>query len=108
MKTTPASEATKAKWREIISAWRESGQTAAAFGRQFGCHPKTLQWWASRLGADKPEELKTEFVELIPRSGVVARQSTIVVEVGTARIRVDSGFDPKLLAAVLAALGGAR
>lgn len=97
---------TEATWRERVAAWRASGETAERFARGRGFAPTTLRWWASRLG---PEAAPPGFVRLVPRAPAAPRAAAVVVEVGAARIGVSAGFDPALLAQVVAALaGGAR
>jgi len=66
-----------------------------------------LRWWSSRLGRD--EEIR--LVPLVSRPAATldggtlsARPSTVVVEVGGARLHVVRGFDPALLADVVRAL----
>ena len=94
-------ETTEQRWRERVRAWRESGLTADEFvaGRDFAAG--TLRWWSSRLGpAETPR-----FVRVVPRTAAqsaVARDLTI--EIGAARIRVGTDFDPALLARVVRAL----
>lgn len=91
-------------WRSRLLAWQRSGQTAEAFCADKPYAASTLRWWSSRLRhAPGPA-----FIELRPRAEVVptAPVAEIVVEVGTARVRVSPGFDPALLAAVVTAIGG--
>jgi hypothetical protein len=99
----PTPETTEQRWRERVRAWRESGLTADEFvsGRDFAAG--TLRWWSSRLGpVDAPR-----FVRVVPRSADVSpapRAADLTIEIGAARIRVGSDFDPALLARVVRAL----
>jgi len=45
----------KARWsaddaREVLSAWRASGERLGAFARVHGLNPQRLYWWRERLG----------------------------------------------------------
>jgi hypothetical protein len=70
-------------------------------GRDFAAG--TLRWWSSRLGpVDAPR-----FVRVLPRSAGVSTApcaTDLTIEIGAARIRVGSNFDPALLARVVRAL----
>ena len=91
-------------WAKRVEAWRASGETADVFAQGKGYEGSTLRWWSSRLGrAEQPR-----FLRLVPKGGGVQVDAAVVVEVGHARIRVKEGFDTKLLAEVVAALGGDR
>jgi hypothetical protein len=100
MKT--ATEATEAVWRERVTAWRASGETAAQFARGRGYSPKTLTWYASRLR----QTATPGFVRLVPRPAA-ATAPTVVLDVDGVQIRVAPGFDAALLGQVVAALRGA-
>lgn len=97
-------QATEDIWRVRVREWRESGQTAAAFARSRGFSTASLRTWSSRLGP-LPEPAPG-FVRLVPRETPApsTEASAVVVEVGTARIRVTAGFDAALLAGVVRAL----
>jgi hypothetical protein len=121
-------------WADRVRAWRESGQTAAAFsaGRDFA--PGTLKVWASRLQtqrADAPPSVppprrgrppkskaagavtdaaKTLMLARVVRSEPVdtpASRASAPVEVlvGDVRVRVDRGADELALRLVFRALG---
>ena len=98
--------ATERKWAERVRAWRASGQDAGAFVEGKGYAASTLRFWSSRLG---PQE-SVRIVPLVARpsgasrSATSARPSSLVVEVGGARLHVALGFDPALLADVVRAL----
>lgn len=106
-RTLGAVPTTVQRWRERVGAWRASGLTADAFASDQPFSAGTLRWWSSRLGqAPSPT-----FLELVPRPATSAPEPPrdLVIEVGTARVRVAPGFDPTLLAAVVRALAeGAR
>lgn len=104
LKSPPSLPSTEDLWRDRVAAWRHSGMTVEAF-----CHDKpfaasTLRWWSSRLRKAPP----LTFVEVRPRAALSApAPATLVVEIGAARVQLTEGFDPKLLASVVAALSGA-
>ena len=91
--------------RREVEAWRASKLTAAVFAARRGFSQKSLFRWAA-LESERPSALHAQFVrlEVSPR-----RQETaeLVVEVGSARVRVVSGFDAQLLREVVVALAGA-
>jgi len=91
-------------WTKRVEAWRASGETAEVFAQGKGFEGSTLRWWSSRLG--RPE--RPRFVRLLPKACAGQVDAGVVVEVGHARVRVKAGFDTKLLAEVVAALGGDR
>ena len=104
-----ATEQTEGKWRDRVSEWRASGETAAAFASTRGFAASTLQYWSYRLSGGekkgKSKSKKQRFVHVVPRSIAETTEREIIVEVGTARVRVSRGFDAELLAEVMRALG---
>jgi hypothetical protein len=99
-----ATTTTEEIWAKRVDAWRESGETTDVFAQGKGYAASTLRWWSSRLGrVEKPR-----FVQLVPKASVAQVDAGVVVEVGHARIRVTAGFDTRLLAEVVATLGGVR
>ena len=38
------------EWSQLVGEWKRSGQSAGDFARRRGLSPKTLSWWAWRLG----------------------------------------------------------
>jgi hypothetical protein len=82
-----------------VAGWRASGRSASAYAKARGIAQTTLARWAREVDA-VPLHAEPAFlrVELAPAA-------ELVVEVGAARLRVQRGFDPTLLAAVVAALG---
>jgi len=114
---------TEAKWAERVRDWRASGKSAELFaeGKQF--EASTLRYWASRLkvAAERASSNSAEAAPLAQTSVAMARVSRrreprapqrgfgdagIAIAIGGATIRVQHGFDPKLLREVVAALGG--
>lgn len=93
---------TEQRWRDRVVAWQRSGLTADVFVADKPYSASTLHWWSSRLRRAVPPT----FVELRPRPAVEGPRvaADLLVEVGAARVRVTSDFDPALLAAVVRAL----
>jgi hypothetical protein len=107
MTTTGATKKTEAKWAERVRAWRASGETAEEFAERQGYAPSTLQVWSSRVArAEAPR-----FLRVVPQpkaAAAVAADAGLVVEVGSSRVRVTTGFDAALLVEVVRVLGGER
>jgi lambda repressor-like predicted transcriptional regulator len=96
-------------WRARVRAWEASGLSTAQFARRHGFSASTLRNWASR----RKRPAAPQFLRLVPKAPTVppapATTRPVVIEVGTARVLVTSGFDAALLRDVVRALGeGAR
>ncbi len=99
----------QAIWAERVQAWRASGQSARRFSESSGCGLSSLRYWANRLKKDDAPRMlrlvpKATGVEAVPTPPSAASQLT--VEVGAARVVVQSGFDRRLLADVVGVLSG--
>jgi hypothetical protein len=92
---------TLAQRAALVQQWRASGLSALAFARRHGFAPQNLPRWAARLDTSSPAPASAAltFVRL-----ETAPRALLVVEVGAARVRVEPGFDPALLRAVVVAL----
>jgi hypothetical protein len=91
---------TLAQRAALVHQWKASGLSALAFARRHGFSPANLPRWAARLDsspAPAPAALTFVRLETTPRV-------PLVVEVGSVRVRVEPGFDPALLRAVVSAL----
>jgi len=97
-------------WAERVRSWRSSGETVTAFARTHGFTHSALRYWAARLARTSRQRAVPTMVRLVPKSKapalVTALRGDLVVEIGSARIRVSRGFDAEVLAAVARALGG--
>jgi hypothetical protein len=80
-----------------VERWRASGMSARAYAAERGLSPASLWRWSSAESAG-PEFVRLEVVSTV--------SSELVVEIGSARIRVSSGFDGRLLREVVNALTG--
>lgn len=101
---TASSGETEAKWVERVRGWQASGQSASEFARGKGFSDSGLRYWKARLA--RSERSGPRLMALVPRSQVA--DGSVVIEVGSARVRVSRGFDPEVLAAVVRALGEQR
>lgn len=44
---------TAAQWQQEVERWRESGETADAYGQANGLSVTSLRWWSWKLGPKK-------------------------------------------------------
>ena len=105
-----------ATWKKRVAAWRASGQTAAEYCELHSLTLSSLRHWSHRLGRVAPVTPSSSTVRLA-RVERVATESTsppltspaVLIDIGSAHVRVERGVDAATVAAVLAALGaGAR
>ena len=95
---------TEAEAARMVSAWRESGESRAVFGRRYGIHVHRLYYWIaatekrSRKSADQ-KRVKFHPVQLVPEA---KSESSAPIEIRS--ISVPRGFDPVELRAVISAL----
>ncbi len=101
---------TRARWREHVRAWRSSGDTAADYSGRAGLNPRTLSWWAWKLGPEaKPAvttEPKTSFVEFAPLE--LASSGSFELELGSVVVRVPFEFEADALERLLDTLEARR
>ncbi len=95
-------------WKKRVASWRASGQTAEEFSKGRPWSPKTLRWYASRLGR---EHAAASAVTPIVRVAQLVRtpaaeRGAVVVEVLDARVRVtvEAGATAETVATVLGIL----
>lgn len=86
---------TTRKWRDRVALWRASGLTAEDFCSRHGGAPTTLRTWSSRLKRAAPA------VRLMKVITTESRRGTLVIEIGDARVRLESAMDRELLAMVV-------
>jgi hypothetical protein len=103
------------EWAQRVAAWRASGLSARDFCRELEYSGKDLQWWSSRLRRiQKPADAKRVPLARVVRdaSAPPPSASSIVVELGGARVQLAAGADHATLVAVFEALrasaGGGR
>ena len=111
--------AAKPEWEDRIAAWRASGQSSEKLARSGGFSPQSLRNGEKRL---REGDAAPRFLQLVKRSappGDAAPKATtaaptkapergLVIEIGSARIHVDSALDESLLRRVVRALGSER
>ena len=93
-------------WKKRVADWRASGHTAEEFSEGCPWSPKTLRWWASRLGRDRATATTPVIrVAQLVRPPAVER-GAVVVEVLDAhlRITIEAGAQPDTAAVVLGTL----
>lgn len=93
--------------RDLVRVWTQSGLTARQFAASRGLAVSSLMRWKAEQTVEQPSAVapRVDFVRLVRPAAAVSRG--LVVEVAGARVRVESGFDPDLLASVVVALRGA-
>lgn len=102
-----AGMAKASEWAARVEAWRASGERAADFcqGREY--RAKNLQWWSSHLKRGRAragDRVALARVVRAPEATRTPRSSSIVVQLGAARVEVWSGADRAALELVLEAL----
>lgn len=94
-------------WKSLLQEQSASGLSGADFCRERKLEIKRFYWWKRRLGKSGPERApRRGFVEL--RTGIwpLGLGSGVSIHLdGRTSIRVERGFDPATLKAVLAAVG---
>lgn len=87
-----------------VEGWRSSGVSASEYAARRDYSVASLRRWAkvAGRGVGSLEVTVPRFVRL--EVAPSPRSSTLVVEVGGARIQVERGFDAEHLRAVVAAL----
>lgn len=93
----------RARW---VWAFRRSGRPAASFCAEHGLTVGSLRRWEQEVeqGGASAEAAPVEHFARIVIADRAAAVSTLVVEVGGAKVRVEAGFDAALLRAVVGAL----
>ena len=89
-------EERKAKWAGLIAAQHASGMSIVAWCYQHGVNEGTFYYWRKRLA-----EMSAGAPQWVAVSAIESADS-LTLRVGRVAIEVNSGFDPRLLAAVLA------
>jgi transposase-like protein len=96
------------EWIARIADYRASGQSMQAWSNQNHVSKDQLRYWLRTLRdhTAPAETSPTRFVPLILQDPVPHAPSTasLHIHVGSARIELASGFDPRLLREVVAAL----
>lgn len=90
--------------RQVVDAWRESGEPVSRFAGRLGLDPRRVSRWASRLES-RPADAVHFLPVRVAANGVDGRQAAIEIELGHGRhVRVAAGFAADDLRRVLAIL----
>src|SRR5271157_2998317 len=85
----------------LISGWRASGRSVPVFARQEGVPSSTLYQWVRPVN----RQAAPRILRVVRKARAARpRDERLVIEVGSARIRVAAGFDRAVLACVLEVL----
>ncbi|WP_106392033.1 IS66 family insertion sequence element accessory protein TnpA [Enhygromyxa salina] len=100
-----ASLAAKRRWTrpdaaKVVQAWRDSDMSRRAFCERHDIDEQRLARWAKNYPAP-PRLAEVVVVGELPS----ARSSSLVIELGQARVHVERGVDDELLARVLRVVG---
>ena len=85
--------------QRLIAAVRKSGEPIKVVAKRHGVAVSTAYLWMNRAR----REQGTAFARVVPST--TPRLARLVIEVGGVAIRIDEGFDAKLLRDVVSALG---
>ncbi len=79
-KTNPsaADQQRRERWRDLVTRWRASGLSQAAFCRQERIHVWQFTWWKKRLGAGGV----TRQAHRAPQSRVIALTQIATLKTG--------------------------
>lgn len=97
----------EAEWARLLSEMRASGKTESEFAAERNLALVSVQRWRRRFerGAKKPvSERKQMFSEVVVVPNVAATSRIEVVSRGGRTVRIEGGFDARLLREVLRAV----
>jgi transposase-like protein len=90
-----------AEQRERLIAEVQAGESVSVVAARMGVGTSAAYLWVK----EAPDSSKPTFARLLTVSAATAT-SSMVLEVGRARLRVEAGFDTALLQQVVSALSG--
>lgn len=96
----------EAEARVVVSAWRRSGKSMAAFAREHGLVAQRLSRWSRRVKGAATSKVRFHPVRLIEGRREVEGFSLEVVLVDGRRVRVQEGFSAEELERALMVLEG--
>jgi transposase-like protein len=66
MKADKRSRRTRKQWRQLVTAWRRGGESAAEFATACGLVESTLRWWARQFERERKEGATSAAMSLLP------------------------------------------
>ena len=103
-----ASEETIQYWQKQVEAFKTSGLTREAYSKENGIRVYQLDYWRRKISRKErtPERIYTnQWMPVNISEEPAAKNSSLDLWIGTVRIEVKPGFDSKLLAEVIHAVG---
>lgn len=88
--------------RQVVEAWRQSGENATAFARRHGLRAKRLVYWSKRLAANARVSAPT--VSFVPAAVVAAEEVAAVIRAPNGTAIELASATPAQIAAVANAL----
>jgi transposase-like protein len=95
----------EAEAQRVVDAWRESGESRAVFGRQYGIHVHHLYYWVAAAEKRGRKLAVGERVKFPPVEVVPEKKADSAVPIEIRSIRIPRGFDPAELRAAIQSLG---
>jgi hypothetical protein len=90
------------EWKQLVSAWRRSGESAAEVAAGESVSDRTLRWWAWKLErgtrAKRERKMPTPAPIEIALDRPRPRTEQVEVVVGDVLVRVEVGADPEYVA----------
>lgn len=93
----------RATWQQLLADQQASGLSVTAWCFSQDISLPTFYYWRKRLMASTPPASAPQWVVMAP---TVESGASLTLRVGAVTIEVPTGFDPRLLADVLAVLEG--
>jgi len=91
--------------RQIVDAWRQSGEPVSRFAGRLGIDPRRVSRWASRLEPSQDATVHFHPIRVADDRASARRDASIDIELGDGRrVRVTPGVTTEDLRRVLAAL----
>ena len=91
-------------WTKRINAYQESGQTMKAWCAEQHLTVHQLKYWLYKAQRQQPTAQRSATFRAVTVITQATEADSLWIQVGTARISVRPGFEPKLLRDVVAAL----
>ena len=99
--TAPSAEA----WLRHVERWREGGRTVPAYCRDHGLEVSAMRAQIRRAPTPSTTAIRLARVARTAPTVRPTSDAAVVIEIGSARIRVERGVDAGTLTTVLVALG---